>query len=514
MNMPGLLRRWLYYFLIGSFLVGSFLLVWARAMQREYNRDENQFVASGELLANQALLPYRDYPYFHVPNLIFVYALVDELTEYSLLGARALSVVISFTTIVLIFFIANHYFRDQPPFVRFIAPTAGIVLLLANPIFTYTSGLAWNHDLPILLVLLAFMAQVKATKKENPTIWTFISGGLVGLAIGTRLTFITVSIPFIVTLFYFPKITNRKSKVINILAFCLGVMVGLIPVMILFAIAPQEFVFGNFTYAQLNTSFRQETGFIGPMSLIEKLEYLRINVINQPGNVLLLLATIFFAYTLGIIEFKKKGRFSVESLLILLIIPFLGVGGLLPTPTFNQYFFSPVPFAIIGILYGLSKSNGLSGQRVHWPLILFIQIVILASIYLVEDAPHIARLANPRSWYPLKVHRLGQEIQSASSQGKVLTLTPIYPLDGGAEIYPEFATGPFAWRTGHLMTVDQRQAFQVISEAELNDFLSKDPPGAILVGLHPGQEGPLIDYAQRDGFKEHSLSEDLTLWVR
>ncbi len=512
--MPGFLRQWLYYFLIGVLLLGSFLLIWARAMQRQYYRDENQFVASGELLADQALLPYRDYPYFHTPHLIFVYALVDNLTGYSLLGARAISVFFSSITIVLIVLIVYKYFRDQHPFTRFIAIAAGIILLLVNPIFIYTSGLAWNHDLPVLLVLLACITYVHASQKENPTLWTFISGGLVGLAIGTRLTFITVLIPFFVTLFYFPKNSTQNAKLKNIQAFCLGVLVGLIPTLILFAIAPQEFIFGNFTYAQLNTSFRQETGFIGPMGLIEKLEYVRTNVINQPGNLLLLLSTIFFAYTAGIIESRKNGRISVELLLILLIIPFLGLGALLPTPTFNQYFYSPIPFAILGVLYGLAKLSGLSNQRVKWSLVLFLQIVFLASLYLVEDAPHIARLANPRSWYPLKVHRLGQEIQTASPNGKVLTLMPIYPLDGGAEIYPEFATGPFDWRTGHLLTTNQRRTFQVISEEELDNFLKYDPPGAILVGLHPGQEEPLVEYARRKGFKARSLTEDLTLWVR
>ena len=145
---------------------------------------------------------------------------------------------------------------------------------------------------------------------------------------------------------------------------------------------------------------------------------------------------------------------------------------------------------------------------------LLLQVVVLSSIYFFDDAPNIARLGNPRSWYPLQVHRLGQEIQAASTEAKVLTLTPIYPLDGGAEIYAEFATGVFAWRTGHLLTADERQAYQVISEEELNDFIRIDPPGAILVGLHPGQEGPLIDYAQRQGYKESALSEVLTLWVR
>jgi hypothetical protein len=32
------------------------------------------------------------------------------------------------------------------------------VWLLATPVFFYTSGRAWNHDLPMLLLLLAFGA--------------------------------------------------------------------------------------------------------------------------------------------------------------------------------------------------------------------------------------------------------------------------------------------------------------------------------------------------------------------
>ena len=512
--MSVLLKRLLLYLTIAILFGGSFLLIWGRAMQRGYNRDENQFVASGELLAEQTLLPYRDYPYFHMPNLIFVYALVDKVTDYSLLGARAVSVVFSMASIVLIFWISYNFFRGQRLSIRMTASAGGVILLLANPLFAYTSGLAWNHDLPILLVLLAFSVHVHGSERENPAIWTLISGGLIGLAIGTRLTFLLVAIPFFVTLFNFPGIITPKARLKTLLAFCLGMILGLTPSLFLFAIAPREFIFGNVTYAQLNTAFREETGFIGPMGLVEKMDHLRTKVLNQPGNLLLFLAMIFFAYTTSIVEYRKKRQAPVEPLLILLIIPFLGIGALLPTPTFNQYYFSPVPFAIVGILYGLARFNELSSQRITWPLVLFLQVVVLSSVYFIDDAPNIARLGNPRSWYPLQVHRLGKEIQSASPEAKVLTLTPIYPLDGGAEIYAEFATGVFAWRTGHLLTADQRQAFRVISEDELEEFLSKDPPGAILVGLHPGQEGPLIDYARQEGFKESLLSEELTLWVR
>jgi hypothetical protein len=33
----------------------------------------------------------------------------------------------------------------------------------------------------------------------------------------------------------------------------------------------------------------------------------------------------------------------------------------------------------------------------------------------------------------------------------VLTLAPLYALEGGAAIYPAFATGPFAWRVAPLL---------------------------------------------------------------
>src|SRR4030067_3382833 len=175
-----------------------------------------------------------------MPNLIFVYALVNKVTEYSLLGARAVSVVFSMASIVLIFWISYNFFRGQRLSIRMTASVGGVILLLANPLYAYTSGLAWNHDLPILLALLAFSVHIHGAKKENPTLWTLISGGLIGLAIGTRLTFLLVAIPFFVTLFYFPGITTHKKRLKIILAFCLGMSLGLTPSLFLFTIAPRE----------------------------------------------------------------------------------------------------------------------------------------------------------------------------------------------------------------------------------------------------------------------------------
>src|SRR5438477_528918 len=68
---------------------------------------------------------------------------------------------------------------------------AGVVALtlLCNPVFIFTSGRAWNHDLPTLAMLLAFVAAVRGIRRDRAG-WQFAAGLLAGIAIGTRLTFV------------------------------------------------------------------------------------------------------------------------------------------------------------------------------------------------------------------------------------------------------------------------------------------------------------------------------------
>jgi hypothetical protein len=47
----------------------------------------------------------------------------------------------------------------------------------------------------------------------------------------------------------------------------------------------------------------------------------------------------------------------------------------------------------------------------------------------------------------MREHEVGKRITSATGPGAlVLTTTPIQPIEGGLRVYPEFATGAFAWR--------------------------------------------------------------------
>src|SRR5437868_2817504 len=74
------------------FLLMVGLLLLGLSMTKRLDHDEHQFIASGVLWARRGLLPYRDYPYFHMPYMVFVYGLLFKLSDHLLLVARVFTV--------------------------------------------------------------------------------------------------------------------------------------------------------------------------------------------------------------------------------------------------------------------------------------------------------------------------------------------------------------------------------------------------------------------------------------
>src|SRR5579862_7819198 len=85
-------------------LVGLLLLVllFGRSMMRNFDMDEHQFVAPGVFLADHGLLPYRDYPYFHMPHLVYLGGAATAWIPYKLLAGRMISVLCGWGTLLLL----------------------------------------------------------------------------------------------------------------------------------------------------------------------------------------------------------------------------------------------------------------------------------------------------------------------------------------------------------------------------------------------------------------------------
>jgi hypothetical protein len=155
--VPGRIKKFVLALAVFGLFVVVFSLSFSRAIRAGSNHDEHQFIASAELLADQGLLPYRDYPYFHLPNLVFVYGLLYSFTEYKLLAARLISAVCITAAACLLYLFSLDSFKNLSSPAGHWVGAGSVLLFVASPLIAFTGSFAWNHNLAMLLALLAFL---------------------------------------------------------------------------------------------------------------------------------------------------------------------------------------------------------------------------------------------------------------------------------------------------------------------------------------------------------------------
>ena len=79
--------------LVALVAVAVFALAFSLVIGRGLHRDEHQHVAAGTLLARNWLLPYQDYPFFHMPYLAFIYGGIFIFSDHLFFSARIFSMV-------------------------------------------------------------------------------------------------------------------------------------------------------------------------------------------------------------------------------------------------------------------------------------------------------------------------------------------------------------------------------------------------------------------------------------
>jgi 4-amino-4-deoxy-L-arabinose transferase-like glycosyltransferase len=493
------------------FFAVLFLVLVSTNMQKELSHDEHMYIAAGSLLARDSLLPYRDYPFFQAPNLELIYAVIFRSTDRLLLAARLFNTTCSILSLGVLFYTASILFRTMQPLVRFGISAGSALLLASNPIFVYTSGLAWNHDLPVLLVLLAVVLLGRSIRRPSAGWHTFFAGIVVGSAIGTRLSFAPIILAFVGAAFLLPGVARGLKKLFLQGVFTVGTLVALAPVLMLFAQAPAGFAFDNVRYHQLNEAYWQEIGYTRAMTLPGKLAYFG-DVISEPATLALVIAFLLLTMLVSIKALRARLSGSFEFAFVLSLVPLLLAGALAPTPTWYQYFYPLVPLLVLSLVYGMALL--LSDDRLRvWVLAAFGLVVLLSGASAVPAYLRLNRSLSVADWEPAKIHKVGLEIKRAVGEGRVLTLAPLYPLEGGASIYSELATGPFGWRMSKLLPDEQKRGLEMMSEDGLGDLLRSKPPKGILVGLETSLEQTLVEYAQEHGYVPEKLSNGATLWV-
>jgi len=507
------------YLLLASALLYVSATALYHALSTDLIRDEHQFLAGAYLIAEQGLRPYQDFAYFHMPNLSYLQAVFFLTLDHPLLGARLFSAACAVALVVGLFLAANALAprkRDE----SWVIISLGSALLFANSkLFADAAGFAWNHAPAALASLLAFVLHRQVLRRNLPAWLAASSGFLLGLAIGFRLSAFPLIFPFLAALLLVPRV-DLRVRLLAVLAFGLSGLLANAPALSALASAREAFIFGNLGYPRLNTLYRQEEGIRIGMTLAGKIELAATQVLRRLPELLLLAAVVFSLVAERPRRWLQLAASQPDSLLLLSVIPFALIGALAPTPYFPQYFIGPAAFGVLLAPYGLAYLKSPQARRSGvW---LLASSALLSTVYggIPKSTTSLELLARPGMWAPMRLHvqasQIAQRLTDQGVNGQVLTLAPTYVVEAGLPIFPEFASGPFGWRVGHLMSPADRSRYRVVAPADLEEFLSAARPEAMLTG--PPQvghlEGPLTQAAQQLGYRRDELSDILVLWIR
>lgn len=502
---------------IGLFFLMAFLLIFSRSMSLPLSHDEHLYVASGKLLAAYGMIPYRDYPYIHMPYLVFGYGLLFAVFDHILLAARLCSSFFAWLAVVIIYLFGSVTIRGmEATKARVFFSLAVASLLLFNPLFAFTSGWAWNHAVSTLLALVALWFHLQRLR-QSPNRWNLVwSGVFLGLAIGVRLSFAPLALPFAVSLLVLPgpEGTPRGSGLKSCMLWVGGLIVALLPALLLGLAYPEAFLFGNFGWRTLDRLLSIELGQMETVGLLNKLLYFVRVTASGPGTVVLV-AVFGLVWFLSLRCWVRNSTAApVELSFISSIIVFLAPALFAATPSNPQYLYPVMPFLLIGVIRGLGwlrdhhRSYSIVGSRGT------VVAAIVASVFGIPQYRWLPQVLSPTTWTPLEVHNVGVEIAGVVGTAKVLTTAPIYPLEGGADICAPLTTGSFTWRTGHLQSKDVRARLNVASEADVSDLVGRYQPWILTGSERPDAERSLDRYAKEHGWRSVQLrSKDMTLYA-
>lgn len=483
------------------------------ALRHPLSHDESFFVTGGVLLARQGLLPYRDFLYGHTPYLDLLYAGLFRISGSLLLASRLSSVAFAVAWLAALLVVLWEELGRVRLELRVLVATASLFVVATNPIFLSNVGFAINEDLAVLCLILALLFFLRGRRASVQAAPMFLSGFFAGLATGTRLPAGLV----LAALFLLLAVESLKGSPVRPragwLAFTVGGTLSLVPAVALILLAPSQSLFGLIQYHLLNSDLAASSGTVLGMGVVGRVAFLFQLVQRDSRNLLLFFSLVVAGvWALGWPSTSMGSRFR-EKLVVLVMLLAAIAGALANSPSQYHYFYPLVPLSVAALVFLLAdKMEGRTAQAV---VALWLGALVVVGVGQSNlEFYRVRHLLEPSGWIPVVVHSDGERIAGLSGGGPVLTLSPIYALEGGASIYVWEATGPFGWEVAPLVSPKARAAQHLVGAEDLGSVLSSGRPAAVLTGMEPDNESALVAYAKRSGYRDVQVARDLTLWIR
>ncbi len=483
--------------LVVLILIVLSLAILANSMTKPLGRDEQMYCAAGSLLA-QGKMIYRDFSYpAQMPYHPLLYAALFKTlnTTHYLLAGRILSVVCDILIAVCIVGIYRHIFKSFAVSAMLLG-LAGAILYVFNPLVDYANGYAWNHDVVILCVVLSLWLFISTDFQRKSRYWRIaIIGALLTFATCMRITTAIVQLLFFAVLLSQPA-ESIKQRLKTALPFLIAAAVVLIWPVWVIAQAPRAFFLNIVRIPVLYGEWLHKIGMVH-----NKYDLTRA-CLTMPGYFVLIVLTIYLC--LMIVCLRRRLKISnAQNLLLAALLPLtFFIIALIPPTMWRQYLAMPVSFLLISFAYPLlylRKLANKSGLNKHFKIasVLVSVCVIVAVVSYPVVLYRTVIVLVPESWVPMRLHRVSEDIAEKTKEPKlILTLAPLYALEGGCDIYTELSAGSIIYRIADSLAPADREITHTVGPKTLAALLEKDPPSAVLLGVEMDfLEEPLFESA-------------------
>lgn len=486
--------------------------LFGRIMGYDLRRDEFMFLPPAALLDDYRL--YDQLFYNHVPYSAWLFRGVHMLLpDLGLLAAGRLTVFAAW----LLLLGGAGWLGWRLTRSAVVAAFCVASLLTADVLLGQTGMAATNNLLPLPFAMLGLgLIAVSLSEGELPFGRLFIAGVMLSIAAGFKVSAAAIIPAVAVACFLLPQDLSLPQRTRRLaLPVALGGAVGALPLFWLLVTMPDRFMAHVLGY------------HLGP-----QVAYWQANMSAEPGLALTLEAKLRLAQTMWLSGTSLLALFVMLLALVLAWHRLTGAVamvaaatisaaamGFLPSPGFPQYFAPP----LIGLplLTALLVGRLDPAERARLVPGLLVACALMLTLAAPRLAPGLRALHDPDRLTPARLAAGAQALNDATlTPGPVATLSPLYPLQAGLPIYPEFAAGPFAYRVADVTPPGLRALYVMAGPRDLEALFAATPPAAILTGFDPGLERALVAYARRHGFQATVLPAlndrygQGTLWQR
>ena len=440
-------ERWLWVpvALLPAFTLGPL------AVLRFVDVDEGSY-AIAAALALDGVVPYRDFLYTQTPLLPYAYGAWSEVLGEHWLVLRALSLVLGLAVAALL---TRHLF------VRF-----GLRLALLGSVLFAASTLVFTWYPPVktfaLATALAFGAYTLVARAEpSPRAW-LAAGALASLAVQTRALVVGAALALAWEAF-------RTGR--GLARYAVGFGAALAPTLVVFALDPRAFLFGNLGVHGV----RSEGGLVGDFEQKAKVVANLLGIATEARPVPQYLLLGGAAIVAAVAARRASGRLPLWFLTAAL----LAVVALIPTPTYTQYFATTVPFLIVGVvelaraIWDAPARGALATAGVVW-----------VALYLALAPIDLYRVARASAEdRPRGVQKVVEHVDAATAAGEeVLASWPGYLYGTDAKPVPGLEND-FGPHDAEPLSASERRRYHLVTADEVEQMIRDRRTRRVVVKL-------------------------------